>query len=75
MTLTDMSAPSEEHQVRVEASLAHLERQYEALNEVVIQQGRRLALLEKHLDRLNQQVHSANLEPMNPNEKPPHYGG
>ena len=60
---------------RIEAHLAHLERQYEQLNEVVIAQGRALARLQKESAKVSQAVETMELDRIRTNNpKPPHYG-
>jgi uncharacterized coiled-coil protein SlyX len=60
--------------LRVESSLAHLERQHEELNSVVVDQTRILARLQKELARATQALESAELERIRANnQKPPHY--
>jgi len=59
---------------RIEANFAHLERQYEELNQVVIEQGRLLARLQKEYAKTSEAVRTMELERMRANNpKPPHY--
>ena len=59
---------------KVESTLAHLERQCEQLNEVVIGQGKLLAKLQSHLQRVGQSMESIELDRIKTtNPKPPHY--
>lgn len=59
---------------KIESHLAHLERQYEQLNEVVVEQARRLAKMQSHLQRLGQTVETVELERIKgTSSKPPHY--
>jgi uncharacterized coiled-coil protein SlyX len=59
---------------RTEAALAHLERNYDGLNAVVIDQGRQLARLLKRLEELGQAFQAQEPDRMLPhNQKPPHY--
>lgn len=60
---------------RIEASLAHLDRLVEQLNEALVEQGRHLVRLQKRVDQLAETVESrdAASNPM-PIERPPHYG-
>lgn len=68
-----MSDTSERLQA-IEANLAHLERQYEQLNQVVIEQGRLLARLQKEYARTSETVQTIELERVRANNpKPPHY--
>jgi uncharacterized coiled-coil protein SlyX len=59
---------------KIESHLAHLERQYEQLNKVVIEQGRVLARLQKENAKVSQTVETIELERIRANNpKPPHY--
>ena len=59
---------------RIEAHLAHLERQNDELNEVVIEQGRLLQKLQTQVRRLTLSGESAELARIqSTNPKPPHY--
>jgi uncharacterized coiled-coil protein SlyX len=65
----------EERVERLESHLAHLERQYEQLNEVGIEQGRLLARAQKELGKTSRAVETIELERIKANvQKPPHYG-
>ncbi|MCC6233401.1 MAG: SlyX family protein [Verrucomicrobiales bacterium] len=69
-----MDATPEERLTRIEAHLAHLERQNEALNEVVIEQSRTLTRLTAQLRRITESVENAERERIAAtNPKPPHY--
>ena len=58
---------------RLEAHVAHLERQYDELNEVVIQQGRELIRLRQQLQRVASSVEGMELDRVKAhNPKPPH---
>lgn len=60
---------------RLEANLTHLERQNDALNGVVVEQGRELQRLRKLVDRLNETFESQELDRIRSNTAPPpHYG-
>ncbi len=59
---------------KIESHLAHLERQYEELNEVVIEQGRTIARLLKENTKVSNAVQAMELERIRANNpKPPHY--
>ena len=59
----------------VEAHLAHLERQYEQLNQVVIEQARILKKLHTNQERLANSVETSELERIKSTDpRPPHYG-
>jgi uncharacterized coiled-coil protein SlyX len=69
-----MNPESPERLERIEATLAHLERQVELLNEVVIEQGKLLERLKKEAQRQSAAMQSLELERMQANNpKPPHY--
>ncbi|MBL9175398.1 MAG: SlyX family protein [Verrucomicrobiales bacterium] len=64
-----------ERLTRLEASVAHLERLFDELNVVVVEQGRRLGRLEKRLDQVAQLFEGGELDRLRQlQEKPPHYG-
>ncbi len=59
---------------RIESHLVHLERQFEELNQVVIEQGAALKKLQTHQQRLSQSIEASELERIKAtNPKPPHY--
>ncbi len=59
---------------RIESHLAHLEKQYEELNQVAIAQGRLLARLQKECAQVSDSVGTFELERIRANNaKPPHY--
>jgi uncharacterized coiled-coil protein SlyX len=59
---------------RVEAHVAHLERQVEQLNEVLIEQGKLVDRLKKEVQRQSAAMETLELERMKAtNPKPPHY--
>jgi uncharacterized coiled-coil protein SlyX len=59
---------------RVEAHVAHLERQVEQLNEVVIEQGKLVDRLKKEVQRQSAAMATLELERMKATDpKPPHY--
>ena len=59
---------------KIESHLAHLERQYEELNQVVIEQGKLLARLHKENAKVSDAVQTIELERIRANNpKPPHY--
>ena len=63
-----------ERMEKLEAHVAHLERQIDQLNEVVIQQSQELDRLKKQLGRISQSVENAELERIKSvDPKPPHY--
>ena len=59
---------------RLESHLAHLERQHEELNGVVIEQGKAIKKLQSHQQRIAETVETTELERIkSTNIKPPHY--
>ena len=63
-----------ERLARTEASVAHLERQYDALTTVVIEQGKLLARVQKRLEQLGESLDAQELERIRATSaKPPHY--
>jgi uncharacterized coiled-coil protein SlyX len=59
---------------RLETHIAHMERQYEQLNEVVISQGRILDRIHKEIVKTSKAVETIELERIRANNtKPPHY--
>ena len=59
---------------RIESHLAHLERQYEELNQVVIEQSATIKKLQAHQQRIAQSIEASELERIKAtNPKPPHY--
>ncbi len=59
---------------RLESHLAHVERQCEELNQVVIDQGKMIRKMQSIQQRLADSVETAELERIkSTNAKPPHY--
>ncbi len=59
---------------RAEAAVAHLERQYDELNAVVIVQGREIERLRRALERLGETLETQELDRVRSTQtKPPHY--
>lgn len=59
---------------RAEAALAHLERQYDQLNSVVVEQGRILDRYRRQLEVLSETVQTQELDRIRSTPaKPPHY--
>jgi uncharacterized coiled-coil protein SlyX len=59
---------------KLESNLLHLERQYEELNQVVIEQGKLLARLQRDSAKVSDAVQTIELERIRANNpKPPHY--
>lgn len=64
-----------ERLAKMESHIAHLERQYEQLNEVVVDQARIIGRLQKELLKTSRAVETIELERIKANvAKPPHYG-
>jgi uncharacterized coiled-coil protein SlyX len=59
---------------RLESHVAHLERQYEDLNGVVIEQGAAIKKLQSVQQRVAETIENAELDRIkSTNAKPPHY--
>ena len=59
---------------KLESHVAFLERQYEELNQVVIEQGKTLARIQAELSRASEALQAAEIERIRANNsKPPHY--
>ncbi|MCX6870591.1 MAG: SlyX family protein [Verrucomicrobia bacterium] len=70
MTLESLNARLEQ----TEASLAHLERNYDELNSVIIDQSRTITRLQKQLEILGETLRGQDVDRTQPhNQKPPHY--
>ncbi len=57
----------------LEMRLAHQDRVISDLNEVITAQWKKIELLERGLQRLDEEMQSAALPDATPNQKPPHY--
>lgn len=61
----------------VEIQLTHLQRTYEQLNEVVIEQAKDILSLRKQVSKLKEALEESKAQPSAPpearDEKPPHY--
>jgi uncharacterized coiled-coil protein SlyX len=58
----------------LESHLAHLEHQYDQLNQVVLEQGRQLTRLQALQQQVSQTMEAIELERIKgTNAKPPHY--
>jgi uncharacterized coiled-coil protein SlyX len=67
---------NEDRLQNLELSLMHLQNDYDQLNEVVIDQAKRLDQLQRSIAKLTDQVQASKQpdEPRDPEaEKPPHY--
>ena len=59
---------------RLESSLAHLEHQFDELNEVIVEQEKTIHKQQIQLQRMAQTLEAAELERIKAtNAKPPHY--
>lgn len=59
---------------KLESNMAHLEHQYDQLNEVVMEQGRQLSRLMSSHQKVSLAVETIELERIKSNvTKPPHY--
>jgi len=69
-----MNDDAPERLAQIEATVAHLERQVEQLNEVVIEQGKLVEQLKKQVQRQSTTLESIELDRIKAtNAKPPHY--
>jgi uncharacterized coiled-coil protein SlyX len=60
---------------KIESHVAHLERQVEQLNEVVIEQAKMIERLKKEVQRQSSTMKTFELDQIKSNNpKPPHYG-
>ena len=65
---------SAERLKKIESHPAHLERQYEQLNQVVIEQAKLLARLQKEGAQVSETIGNIEMERVRAtNPKPPHY--
>jgi len=63
-----------ERLARVEASLAHAERQVDELNAVLVEQGRELTRLRKRLEQVGETIATQELDRVQGlQQKPPHW--
>lgn len=68
-----MDAPTTSRLDSLESHLAHLERQYDELNEVVVQQARELSRLRLQMQRVSSSVEGMEMDRIKAtNPKPPH---
>jgi uncharacterized coiled-coil protein SlyX len=59
---------------RLESNIAHLEKHYEELNQVVIEQAKTIRKLQSNQQRLADTVETSELDRIkSTNAKPPHY--
>ena len=69
-----MDHETTERLARLESHVAHLERQYEELNQVLIEQSKTVRKLQSNQNRLAETVETAELDRIkSTNAKPPHY--
>jgi SlyX protein len=63
-----------ERLARAEAAVAHVERQYDELNAVVVEQGRVIERLRRQVERLTETLQHQELDRIrSTSSKPPHY--
>ena len=63
-----------ERLARAEAAVAHVERQYDELNAVVVEQGRAIERLRRQVERLTETLQHQELDRIrSTSSKPPHY--
>lgn len=66
--------PLEERLARAETAMAHVERQCDELNAVVVEQGRLIDRMRRQLERLSETLQNQELERIrSTSSKPPHY--
>jgi len=69
-----MTDATSQRMAQIESHVAHLERQVEQLNEVIVRQGKLVARLRKEVQRQSAAMASLELDRMKANDaKPPHY--
>jgi len=70
-----MEAESEARLEKIESALAHLEHQYEQLNQIVVRQEKQLTRLGSVIDRVDNTLRDFEINQVRDNNtKPPHYG-
>jgi uncharacterized coiled-coil protein SlyX len=71
-----MDAESDTRLEQVESTLAHLEHQYDQLNQIVIRQEKQIAKLLSVIDRVDNTLRDFEINQVRDNNpRPPHYGG
>ena len=69
-----MTFEKEERFVKIESSLAHLEKMAETLNETVIEQDKTIRRLSQQVEQLTNRLASDDMNAIKENvTKPPHY--
>jgi uncharacterized coiled-coil protein SlyX len=69
-----MTSEEEERIVKIESSLAHLEKMTETLNETVIEQDKTIRRLSQQVEQLTNRLASDDMNAIKENvTKPPHY--
>ena len=69
-----MTSEEEERFVKIESSLAHLEKMAETLNETVIEQDKTIRRLSQQVEQLTNRLASDDMNVIKENTtKPPHY--
>ena len=69
-----MTSEEEERFVKIESSLAHLEKMAETLNETVIEQDKTIRRLSQQVEQLTNRLASDDMNAIKENvTKPPHY--
>ena len=67
-------ANENEHLVKIESSLAHMEQLTEALNETVIEQDKTIRRLSQQVEQLTENLADTDMKSIKDNiTKPPHY--
>ena len=69
-----MTSEEEERFVKIESSLAHLEKMAETLNETIIEQDKTIRRLSQQVEQLTNRLASDDMNAIKENvTKPPHY--
>ena len=69
-----MTSEEEERFVKIESSLAHVEKMAETLNETVIEQDKTIRRLSQQVEQLTNRLASDDMNAIKENiTKPPHY--
>ena len=69
-----MTSEEEERFVKIESSLAHLEKMAETLNETIIDQDKTIRRLSQQVEQLTNRLASDDMNAIKENvTKPPHY--
>lgn len=74
LELNDMDSELAQRLERLETTLAHLERQCDELNQVVVDQAKAIRRLQSAQQRISETIETAEMDRIkSTNAKPPHY--